>query len=128
MIFAVLVSLATGVLFGRVGVGHAEAGQDSSLQTFHDQRLGGVLVVEAVKVQHAMHDQVPQMVGERLSLRRRLGHADLTGQGDVARVALCARTSRKGQHIGRLVLATEACVQRPDRRIVRQQNGDVAWP
>jgi hypothetical protein len=68
-----------GLLFGRVWIGRAKAGQDPSLQTFHNQRLGVVLVVIAMEVQHAMYDQVLQMVRERLSLRRGLGQTDPMG-------------------------------------------------
>src|ERR1700722_20116965 len=93
-----------GAQLGGVGVGHAEAGQDTPLQAFHDQGLRIVLVVEAEQVQHAVDCQMLQMMGQRLGLRGGLGGADAIGQGDVASLALRVGGGRKGQHIGRPIL------------------------
>src|ERR1019366_5341769 len=115
-----------GAQLGGVGVWHAEPRENTPLQAFHDPRLGFVLVIVAEQMQHAVNRQVLQMRGERLGLGGGLGGADAKGQGDIAGQAQGARRGREGQHVGHPILLAKARVKRLDRRIVGQQDGDVA--
>src|SRR6185312_2938170 len=67
-----------------IGVGDAERGKNGALQPFHPLRLGLGEMVEAEKVQSAVHDEVGQVVGERLTLYGRLAADRLEGKDDVA--------------------------------------------
>ena len=70
------------------------------------------------QMQNAMHHQMGGVVGKRLpgGLGFFFGHA--VGDSDVA--AIVALTG-EGQDIGRLVLATEVTIERPQLLVVRQQ-------
>ena len=67
------------------------------------------LVVVALQVQHAVHDQVRVVRRERLALRARLARHDRRAdrRGRRARAASCVLRS-EGQHVGRVVLAAIA--------------------
>ena len=55
-----------------IRIGDAERGKDFRLERFHSLRVGLVLVVEAQKMQHAVHDEMRGMVGDRDALALRL--------------------------------------------------------
>ena len=75
-----------GALFslGTVGVRDAQSGQDLALQGLHGLRLGVVLVVVTQQVQHPVDHQMPQVIGQTLTLRPRLRGADPEREGKVA--------------------------------------------
>src|SRR5690606_40901572 len=56
-----------------VRVGNTEAAQDRHLRRLHASRLFLVLVVVALRMEHAVDEQVGEMVVEALALRARLG-------------------------------------------------------
>jgi hypothetical protein len=107
-------------------------GKDGGFEPFHRVRLVILGVIVAGEMQESMHREVRQMMRERLALGARLAFRRLVGDHDVAehagRSARAARvTGRKRQHIGRAVLAAPIPVERPDRRIVRQDDGKLAF-
>ena len=61
------------------------------------------LVIEAEQVQDAVHDEMAQMVGERLALLRRLARHRLEGEHDIAEQAAARRpaASRRRSAAGR---------------------------
>jgi hypothetical protein len=94
-----------------VGVGEAERAQQGALARFHAPRIGGALVVVALRVQRAMHEQVRVVRLERDARGPRLGLEHRCAQhevGDDLRLAFVV----EGQHVGRVVAPAVAAVER----------------
>jgi hypothetical protein len=95
-----------------------ESLKDAAFQRFHPVGVAGAFVIVAEEMQHAMHDQMPDVMGERFALRRRLARNRLEGQHDVAEEARFA--GGEGQDVGRRVLAAPPLIQRPHPGVVAQ--------
>ena len=86
------------------------SGEDAAFECLHHLRVGGALMVEALRVQCAVHEQVRVVIDEGYALRRRLAGDDRRADDDVGdddRRTLVA----EGEHVGRVVLAAVVAVQ-----------------
>ena len=90
-------------------------------------RVGLVIVAE--EMQKAMHREMGEMMQERLAFVARIrapaSHRRSTMSPSNA-AGPVARRGRKRQHIGRLVVAAPVAVERADRRVVGEQDADLA--
>src|SRR5581483_9457368 len=75
---------AMGRLAHAIGIGHVEVLQNRHLERFHALGLGRVLVIPTEKMQHAVHDEMTEMMRERFLLRLGLACHRLEGDDDVA--------------------------------------------
>ncbi len=86
-------------------------------------------VIEAEKMQHAVDDEMGEVVGERLALRRRLACDGGVRKDDIAHEQRLARhrrlAARKCQHVGRGIAAAPAPVEGADHRVVAQHDGNL---
>ena len=93
-----------------VGVGHAQRGQQRGLARFHAPGFGGTLVIPALGMQGAVHQQVGVVV-----LQRPVGGVGLGLQHRGAQHQIGHHDGRvlvvEGEHVGGVVLATEIAVQ-----------------
>jgi hypothetical protein len=119
------------VLLGdrRIGVGKAKARYDLCFARFHRFGVALVLVVETEKMQDAVHDEMRQMRVRPLALVRGFAIERLAGERNVAvkaRAVLGFIVRRKGEHVGRIVLASISAVQLVNSGIVCKENADFA--
>src|SRR6266550_3194454 len=106
-----------------IWIGDAEPCEDPPLQRLHALGCGAAaLVIVAQQMECAMHDEVGDMVGGCLVLRPRLAPNGLPGEQNIAQEDALARWIR--QHVGRLVLAAVAGVQRTHAPVVGQSDGE----
>src|SRR5471030_865973 len=107
---------ACATLFG-VGIGDAQRGQDFRLQAFHLGRFLVVLVVVALRMQHAVDDQVGRVLFDGFLLLGRFAFQHVGAEDDVSlrrRVVgqvFLALVVGEGQHVGGVVLAAIVAVQ-----------------
>ena len=107
-----------------VGVGVAEGGEDLPLALLHGLRRRLLLVVVALGVQRAMHQQVCVVRLQRQAELPRLALDHLGAQDQVGqhqRLALVV----EGQHVGRVVAAAVVAVQGTALVGVDQAHGDL---
>src|SRR5215467_6766568 len=118
-------SAATAVR--NVGVRDPQPRQDRDLQSLHGGGLSVGLVIVAAQMQKAMYRQMDQMMSKRLVLGCSFARQRLIGDDDVAEETLRLRLppSRKGQHVGRLVLAPPAPVEPANGRIIGKHNSNL---
>src|SRR5471032_3587097 len=100
-----------------VGIGDAQRRQDFRLQAFHLGRFLVVLVVVALRVQHAVDDQVGRVLFDGFLLLGRLAFQHVGAEDDVGlgrrvvRQRFVALVVGEGQHVGGVVLAAVVAVQ-----------------
>src|SRR5471030_435191 len=99
-----------------VGIGDAQRRQDFRLQAFHLGRFLVVLVVVALRVQHAVDDQVGGVLFDGFLLLGRfafqhVGAEDDVGLGGRVVVDFFAFVVGEGQYVGGVVLAAIVAVQ-----------------
>ena len=90
-------------------------------------RFGVVHVIEARKMQETVYEEMARMRGERLLLLFRLARDDAEGERDIAQMPrrLGSRERsrrRKGQNIGRALLAAPGAVELRHRLVVTEQD------
>ena len=114
-------------------VGRPEPRQNPCLERLHALRLCVRLVIVADQMQKSMGDEMAIVVGERHAELLGLARERLEGERDVAERRRRPRRRsrvgrRKGEHVGRLVDAAPARVERAQRGIVGEAEAHVgAW-
>ena len=101
-----------------IGIRNPELGQNNPLKGLHDRRCTSRLMVVAEQMKDAVHDQVSQVVGERLTLLGRFTSHRLERQYDVSeqerragRGAHSRLPGWKREYIGRRILPPEEAVE-----------------
>jgi hypothetical protein len=70
-----------------VGIGNAKAREQPGLERFHARGVALVLMVVALRMQHAMDHEMRQVIDQGFVLRTRLGAQHRQAQDDVGRAA-----------------------------------------
>jgi hypothetical protein len=109
----------------RVRISDPEAGQQTGFQGFHPVRLANPFMVIALGMQHAMDDQMGQMISQSFSLRPCLGADDGQAQHDVSLHRLPA--VGKGQNIGGVVFAAPGQIECSPFASTHQPQGDLRF-
>src|SRR5690606_36339316 len=91
------------VIAAQIWVSYAQTSKDRAFLGFHLLRLRLDLVIVAHQMQHAMGDQVAEMIRKGLALRHRLGGADAVCQDHIAHMRPGRLGRRKRQDIRRTI-------------------------
>src|SRR5256714_1046232 len=117
-----------------IGIWYPQPGQYLYFASFHRRGLRRVFVVKAEQVEHAMHDEMAQMIRDRLVLfgslaaHRFKGKYDIAEQHRLVRSRRRERALREGQDVGRRVLAAIGAIEMPLLGIVGEHNVDNELP
>src|SRR6185437_8148320 len=117
-------SLSASATIEPVRIGDAETLEDAALAVFHARGIARAFVIVSQKMQDAVHDQVPNVMRQRLALVRGFARHGLERQHHVAEKFRLAAGER--QHIGRRVLAAPAFVEGTNRGVVAQYDAQLA--
>jgi hypothetical protein len=101
-----------------IGIRNPELGQNNPLEELHDRRRTSRLMVVAEQMKDAVHDQVSQMIGERLILLGRFASHCLECKHDISkqerRAGRGAHSRLRGwkrEYIGRRILPPEEAIE-----------------
>jgi hypothetical protein len=94
-----------------IGIGEPEPDEDLAFALLHDFRVRATLVVEPLRVQRAVDDEVRVVGVERDALRFGFALDDRRAEDEVGREHRLARV-RKREDVGRVVLAAVVAVER----------------
>src|SRR5438874_7160906 len=102
-----------------IGIWYPQPGQYLYFANFHRGGIRCAFVVEAEQVEHAMHDEMAQMIRDGLVLvgsfaaHRFEGEHDIAKQHRLVRSRRVRRPLREGQDVGRHVLAAIGAIEMP---------------
>src|SRR5262249_43902681 len=130
----VVMACSTSSRFGgitvRIGIGDTKPRQYSRFKTLHHRRVGLGLMVVADQMQKTLYNQVDNMVIERQPLIGRFAANRLFREHNVtenqsAAIRGARLCGRKGEDVGRFVLAAKHPVEHTDMRVVGEDERDL---